>query len=274
MLQVLQNLKNGQITVADIPQPQIRKNHLIIASEHTLISKGTEKMILDFAKANYFDKARQQPDKVKMVLNKIKTDGIVSTIESVVNKLNQSLPLGYSNVGEVVEVGEGVTDFSIGDRVLSNGYHAQVVCVSKNLCARVPDNVSSQTAAFGVLSAIGLNGVRLVKPTVGEKFVITGLGLIGLLSAQILRASGCQVLGLDIDPFKVDLARQMGFLAMDPQSPNTLKEVNHFSNGRGVDGVLVTASTDSNKPLLQAAEMCRKKGRIVSYWCHGDEFIP
>ncbi len=263
MLQVLQNLKNGQITVASLPQPQVRENHLLIASEHSLISKGTEKMVLEFGKANYLNKARQQPDKVKMALNKIRTDGVVPTIETIINKLNQSLPLGYSNVGRIMEVGSGVTDFSTGDRVLSNGYHAEVVCVPKNLCARIPDTVPSEVAAFGVPGAIGLHGVRLAKPTLGEKFVVTGLGLIGLLVAQILRANGCEVLGLDIDSAKLNMAGQMGFLTLDSQSPNILREVDHFSNGRGVDGVIVTAATNSHKPLLQAAEICRKKGRIV-----------
>ena len=263
MLQVLQDLKNGQIRVVDLPQPQMKENHLIIASEYTLISKGTEKMILEFGKANYINKARQQPDKVKMVLNKVRTDGVMPTFEAIVGKLNQSLPLGYSNVGRVVEVAPGVTDFSTGDRVLSNGSHAEVVCVPKNLCVKIPDNVSSETATFGVPGSIGLHGIRLAEPTLGEKFVVTGLGLIGLLVAQILRANGCQVLGLDIDPAKLDLAGQMGFLALDPQSPNLLKEVDNFSGGRGVDGVIVTASTNSHKPLLQAAEMCRKRGRIV-----------
>ncbi len=263
MLQVLQDLKKGQIEIANVPVPQVLAGHVLIASECSLISKGTEKMMLDFGKANYLNKARQQPDKVKMVLNKVKTDGLLPTIEAVTSKLNQPLPLGYSNVGKVLEVGEGVTEFSVGDRVVSNGHHAEVVSVPKNLCAKIPEEVDDASASFTVVSAIGLQGVRLINPTMGERFVVTGLGLIGLITAQLLKANGCQVLGLDFDQSKVDMAKKMGIKAINPKNSDPISVSEQFSKGNGVDGVIITASTSSSEPIIQAAEMCRKKGRIV-----------
>ncbi len=263
MLQVLQDLKKGEIDIANVPVPQVLPGHVLIASECSLISKGTEKMMLDFGKANYLNKARQQPDKVKMVLNKIKTDGLMPTVEAVTSKLNQPLPLGYSNVGRVIELGSGVTEFSIGDRVVSNGHHAEVVSIPKNLCAKIPDEVTDVAASFTVVAAIGLQGIRLANPTMGECFVVTGLGLIGLITAQLLKANGCRVLGLDFDQAKVDLALKMGIQAINPQVTDAISMSEKFSNGNGVDGVIITASTSSNEPIMQAAEMCRKKGRIV-----------
>ena len=263
MLQVLQDLKNGTIEVANVPPPQIRQGHLLVATDFSLISKGTEKMLMDFGKASFIGKARQQPDKVKMVLNKMKTDGLMPTLEAVSSKLNQPLPLGYSNVGKVIGIGEGVTGFSIGDRVVSNGHHAEVVSVAKNLCVKIPDGVTSEEASFTVLGAIGLQGVRLATPTLGENFVITGLGLIGLLTAQILQANGCRVLGFDFDPEKVELAKTLGVKAINPSEVDPETAANNFSRGVGVDGVIITASTKSSEPIMQAVEMCRKKGRIV-----------
>ena len=165
-------------------------------------------MLVEFGKANLIDKARQQPDKVKMVLEKVKTDGVMPTLDAVRSKLNQPLPMGYCNVGIVMEVGAGVTGFSAGDRVASNGKHAEVVCVPQNLCAKVPETVSDEAAAFTVISAIALQGIRLVQPTLGEGVVVTGLGLIGLVAVQLLRAHGGRVLGIDRDPVKLQLARQ------------------------------------------------------------------
>ena len=263
MLQVLQDLKNGQVRIAPVPVPQVLPGQVLIASESSLISKGTEKMILDFGRASYLNKARQQPDKVKMVLNKVRTDGLIPTVEAVTGKLNQPLALGYSNVGKVVDLGEGVKGFSIGDRVVSNGHHAEVVSVPQNLCAKIPDGVPSSVAAFTVVGAIGLQGIRLAQPTLGETFVVTGLGLIGLLAIQILKANGCRVLGLDFDESKVELAKKMGFEALNPSQQDPVIAAQNFSNGYGIDGVIVTASTTSNDPLYQAAEMCRRKGRVV-----------
>lgn len=236
----------------------------MIHTTTTLVSAGTERMLVEFGKANWLDKARQQPDKVRMVLDKVRTDGLATTIDAVRSKLDQPLALGYCNVGRVAEVGHKVTDFAMGDRVVSNGKHAEVVCVPRNLCARVPDAVSDEQAAFTVLAAIGLQGIRLTNPTLGECVVVTGLGLIGLLTVQMLHAQGCRVLGIDFDPARLALARQFGAEVVNPGAgEDVLSAALAFSRGRGVDAVIITASTRSNEPVSQAAGMCRQRGRII-----------
>jgi predicted dehydrogenase/threonine dehydrogenase-like Zn-dependent dehydrogenase len=262
--QILQRLRTGATEVAEVPYPQVRRGELLIRSSRTLVSVGTERMLVEFGKAGWIEKARQQPDKVAMVLNKMRTDGLMPTIEAVFNKLDQPLPLGYCNVGEVVAIGAGVAGFAIGDRVASNGKHAEVVCVPVNLCAKVPDSVSVDDAAFVVVGAIALQGIRLVNPTLGETVVVTGLGLIGLLTVQLLRAHGCRVLGLDFDSEKLSIARQFGAEVVDLSTgADPLAAAENFSRARGVDAVIVTAATKSSEPMHQAALMCRKRGRIV-----------
>ncbi len=221
-------------------------------------------MLVDFGKAGLIGKARQQPDKVRQVLSKIRTDGLAPTLEAVLNKLDQPLPLGYCNVGRVMETGFGVTGFEPGDMVVSNGKHAEAVAVPSNLCARVPEGVSVDEAAFTVLGAIALQGIRLVKPTLGETVVVTGLGLIGLVTVQLLRAHGCRVIGLDFDPAKLRLAETFGAETVDLSAgADPVAAAHAYSRGRGVDAVIITASTKSNEPVHQAALMCRKRGRIV-----------
>ena len=221
-------------------------------------------MLVDFGKANLINKARQHPDKVRAVLNKIKTDGLLPTIDAVRGKLEEPLSLGYCNVGEVLEVGKGIVGFSVGDRVASNGKHAEVVSVPVNLCAKIPSNVTNDEAAFTVIGAIALQGIRLANPTLGEVVVVTGLGLVGQLTVQLLRANGCRVLGIDFDAEKLAIAKSFGAeivnlgIGEDP-----LKAAELFSRGRGVDAVLITAATESSDPMHQAALMCRKRGRII-----------
>ena len=264
MKQILQSLKTGATEVADVPCPAVQRGQLLIRSTHTLISAGTERMLVAFGKAGWIDKARQQPDKVRMVLDKIQTDGLLPTVEAVFNKLDQPLPLGYCNVGTVLETGPGVTGFAAGERVVSNGKHAEVVSVPVNLCAKAPDTVSDEEAAFTVLGAIALQGIRLVNPTLGEAVAVTGLGLIGLMTVQLLRAHGCRVLGIDFDPAKLALARHFGAQVVDlAAGQDPVAAAQTFSRGRGVDAVLLTASTPSREPVHQAARMCRKRGRIV-----------
>lgn len=264
MKQVLQSLKTGATEVADVPCPSVRRGQLLIRTSRTLVSAGTERMLVDFGKANWIEKARQQPDKVRMVLDKLRTDGLLPTIEAVLNKLDQPLPMGYCNVGVVVEVGAGVTNFEVGDRVASNGKHAEMVSVPVNLCARIPESVPNEDAAFTVVGAIGLQGIRLIQPTLGEAVVVTGLGLIGLVVVQLLRAHGCRVLGIDFDKSRLALARQFGAEVVDlSAAEDPVAAAQQFSRGRGVDAVLITASTRSNEPVHQAALMCRKRGRIV-----------
>jgi predicted dehydrogenase/threonine dehydrogenase-like Zn-dependent dehydrogenase len=264
MKQILQDMVSGGTTVAHAPTPQIAREHLLVNSAVSLISAGTERMLVGFGKASYLEKARQQPDKVKMVLKKVATDGLMTTIEAVQSKLAQPLPLGYCNVGVVAEVGDGVDGFQVGDRVVSNGPHADVVKVPKNLCARIPAEVEDESAVFVVVASIGLQGIRLAQPTLGEAFVVTGAGLIGLLTVQMLRAQGCRVLAIDFDEYKLTLARQFGAQTCNPGAgEDPVAAGMALSRGKGVDGVIITASTPSNDPVTQAASMCRKRGRIV-----------
>jgi predicted dehydrogenase len=264
MKQILQNLKTGETEIAEVPCPACPPGYLLIRTVCTVVSQGTERMLVEFGKANLLDKARQQPDKVRIVLDKIKTDGLLPTLDAVRHKLDQPLAMGYCNMGVVMEVGAGVTGFSVGDRVASNGKHAQVVAVPKHLCAKVPETVGDEAAAFTVLAAIALQGVRLAQPTLGEAVVVTGLGLIGLITVQLLRAHGCRVLGIDLDPAKLELAKRFGAETVDlSRGEDPLAAAARFSRGRGVDAVVIAASTTSNEPVHQAALMCRKRGRIV-----------
>jgi predicted dehydrogenase/threonine dehydrogenase-like Zn-dependent dehydrogenase len=220
-------------------------------------------MLVDFGKAGWIAKARSQPDKVKQVLQKVSTDGLFPTLDAVRSKLDQPIPLGYCNAGTVSDIG-GAAGFAVGDRVLSNGAHAEVVSVPHSLCAKIPDGVSDEAATFTVVGAIGLQGIRLLAPTLGESVVVTGLGLIGLLTVQMLRANGCRVLGLDFDGRKCELARQFGAEALDVSSgADPVAYAQAWTQGRGVDGVIITASTSSDAPVSQAAQMCRQRGRIV-----------
>lgn len=264
MKQVLQNLNNGETIIEDVPQPMVSTGSLLIQSTKTLVSAGTERMLVDFGKGNLIQKAQQQPDKVKQVIEKIGTDGLKPTLDAVKNKLDTPLPLGYCNVGTLIDIGKGVEGFKVGDRILSNGKHAEVVCVPKNLCAKIPDNVDDESASFTVIGAIALQGIRLIKPTLGETIVVTGLGLIGLVAVQLLRANGCKVLGLDFDPAKLALAKQFGAEVVNlAEGEDPIAAADKYTKGRGVDGVLITASTKSNDPIHQAALMSRQRGRIV-----------
>jgi len=262
--QVLQNLKSGIVEVTEVPCPLVRPGSVLIRSRASLISAGTERMLVEFGKSSLLAKARAQPDKVRQVLDKIKTDGLLPTLEAVFSRLDEPLPLGYCNAGTVVEIGDGVGDFKVGDRVISNGPHAEYVCVPRNLCAKIPEGVSDEQASFTVLSSIALQGIRLLEPTIGETIVVTGLGLIGLVAVQILRANGCRVLGIDLDPSRLELARSFGAETVDIRSgADPIAAAQAFSKGVGVDGVLITASSKSNEIMKQAATMCRKRGRIV-----------
>jgi predicted dehydrogenase/threonine dehydrogenase-like Zn-dependent dehydrogenase len=264
MKQVLQNLGTGETSLVEAPAPHVSNSTIIVGSRVSLISAGTERMLVDFGRSSLLDKARQQPEKVKMVLDKVKTNGLFTTIDAVRSKLGQPIPLGYCNVGVVVEVGKDVKGLKPGDRVVSNGAHADVVRVSKNLCAKIPDGVDDESAAFTVLASIGLQGIRLAQPTLGEAFVVTGVGLIGLTAVQLLRAQGCRVLAIDFDDTKLQLAEKFGAEVCNPgQGEDPVAVGLAFSRGNGVDGVIITASTSSSEPVSQAARMSRGRGRIV-----------
>jgi len=221
-------------------------------------------MLVEFGKASLIDKARQQPDRVKEVLDKMKAEGILPTLEAVFNKLNQPLPLGYCNVGIVEAVGKGVTSFNIGDRVASNGNHAEYVTVPENLAAKIPNNVTDEEAAFTVIGSIALEGIRLLNPTFGESVVVIGLGLIGLITAELLKSNGCNVIGYDFDQQKVDMALSKGVAAFNPaDGTDPVKFVQQSTSGIGSDGVIITASNKSDEIIHQAAEMSRQRGKII-----------
>lgn len=262
MKQILQSLKNGITTVAEIPAPHCTDRMVLVQTSVSLVSAGTERMLVKFGKGSLIQKARSQPEKVRAVLEKARTDGIAATYDAVRSKLDQPLSLGYCNVGRAIESrAEGI---SVGDRVVSNGKHAEIVAVPGNLCAKIPDNVSDDAASFTVLAAIGLQGIRLAQPTLGECVVVTGLGLIGLLTVQMLRAQGCRVLGIDFDPTRLEMASHFGADVVSAAAgEDVLARARSFSRGRGVDAVIITASTTSSDPVSQAARMCRKRGRIV-----------
>ena len=271
MKQVLQSLKTGETILEDVPCPKNTPHTLLIETTKSLVSAGTERMLLEFGRANWFGKIKQQPDKVKMVLEKIKTDGLLSTVNAVQAKLDQPIPLGYCNVGRVIQVGEKITGFSVGDRVVSNAYHAEIVRTSKNSCAKIPDNVSDEMAAFTVVSAVALQGIRLSQPALGECYVVFGLGLIGLLCVQILKANGCRVLGVDFDAQKCALAKSFGAEVVYAQDEDVITRAELFSRYQGVDAVMITAATKSNALLHQAATISRRRGRIILIGVIGNE---
>src|SRR5215471_239077 len=264
MRQVLQHLSSGEIEIADVPAPGAQPGQLLVQTRVSLISPGTERMLVEFSRGSLLAKARSQPDKVRQLVVKIRNDGLLPAAQAVRSRLDEPMPLGYCNVGRVLEVGKGTAGFAVGDRVVTNGPHAEVVAVPATLAARIPEEVDDESAAFTVLGAIALNGVRLLEPTLGEGFAVVGLGLLGLLGVQILRANGCRVLAVDVDARRCELARTLGADAVciagegDP-----VRAARELSRDRGVDGVLVAATAKSDAIMQQAAQMCRKRGRIV-----------
>lgn len=264
MNQVLQHLNSGKTELTQVPAPRCRAGHLLIASHTSLISAGTERMLVEFSQGNLLQKARSQPERVRQVMDKVKTDGLMPTVDSVRNKLDQPLAMGYCNAGTVIEVGKGVTGFSVGDRVVSNGPHAEIITVPQNLCALIPDNVDDDSAAFTVLGAVALQGVRLINPTLGERIAVVGLGLVGLMTVQILIANGCEVLGIDFSADRLALAKEFGASTVNlAAGEDPIAAGMAFTKNIGIDGVLITASTNSNDPVKQAAQMSRQRGRIV-----------
>lgn len=264
MKQLLQDLKKGSTELYELPVPNVKKGHLLIKTHYSLLSSGTEKMLVNFGKANIIDKAFQQPEKVKEVLYKAKNDGIKATFEAVNSKLDELLQLGYSNVGKVIDIGDEVNEFEVGDLVISNGPHAEIVLVPKNLCAKLPVDINQEAAVFTVLGSIGLQGIRLAKPNLGETYLVSGMGLIGLLTAQLLISQNCKVLGIEIDKEKCRIAESLGIKVLNLSSGiDPVSWCINMTNGIGVDGAIITASTVSTEPIHVAAEACRKRGKII-----------
>ena len=268
MLQVLQNVKNGESELREVPPPALRPGGVLVRTAASLISAGTEKSVIELSKKSLLGKARERPDLVKQVISKARTQGVVNTFQAVMTKMDQPLALGYSAAGVVEAVGAGITSLKIGDRVAiaGGGYasHAEVNYVPLNLATPIPAEVSFEDAAYGTVAAIAMQGVRLARPELGEFVAVSGLGLIGLITIQLLKANGCRVIGIDFSKEKVDLALRLGLdqgVVIPADDPH--RAVDSFTKGRGVDLTLITAATTSNQPIELAGEITRRKGSIV-----------
>jgi predicted dehydrogenase/threonine dehydrogenase-like Zn-dependent dehydrogenase len=268
MKQILHNLRTGEAVVADVPAPAAQAGRLLVRTAASLISAGTERAVVELGRKSLVAKAKERPDLVRKVIEKVKDEGFLSALGSVREKLAASHALGYSAAGVVAEAGAGVTEFRPGDRVAcaGTGYasHAEVLSVPKNLCVPLPDGVDFEAAAFSTLGAVALQGVRLAEPTLGEAVVVVGLGLLGQLTVQLLRANGCRVFGVDLDAARVRLALAHGADGGAEAGAAAKEAVMRWSRGRGADAVVLTAATASDEPLRFAAEVSRLKGRVVA----------
>lgn len=268
MRQILQNVKNGETTLEVVPPPTLKTKGVRVRTAASLISAGTEKMLIDLAQKSYLGKAKARPDLVKKVLQKVRREGVWNTFQKVMSKMERPMPLGYSAAGIVDQVGAEVRGLQVGDRVAMAGAgyanHAEVNFVPKNLVAEVPEDVSFDEAAYGTVGSIALQGVRLAEPQLGEQVAVVGLGLIGLFTVQLLKANGCRVIGMDLDPAKVERAKEIGLdrgVVSSEDDPEAAVEA--FTGGYGVDHTLITAATDSNEPIEQAGAFTRRKGDVV-----------
>lgn len=266
MKQLIQSFKTGELGLFDVPTPVCEKNGALVQTTVSLVSAGTEKMLVDFAKKSMLAKAKDRPDLVKQVVDKMKKEGVRNTLEKVFTKLDTPIPLGYSSAGKIVEVGENCSGINIGDRVACGGAgyanHAEVNYVPKNLMVKIPDGVDDIDASFVTVGAIALQGVRQTAPLLGEKIAVMGLGLLGQLTVQLLKANGCKVIGSDIDSDKMELAKKLGADEVCHAS-DLISKANEFSGGHGVDAVIIAASTSSNQPIIDAADISRMRGRVV-----------
>lgn len=268
MKQVVQNVRSGQVTVEDVPPPCLAAGGLLVRTAVSVVSAGTERLALEFGKKSLVQKAWARPDLARKVMEKVGREGIFSTYQAIKAQFNTPLFLGYSSAGIVEAVGDGVEGFQVGDRVSCAGgghaSHAEVAWVPENLCVRVPEKVSLEDAAFATLGAISLQGIRLIEPTLGESIVVIGLGLIGQIAIQCLKANGCRVFGIDRDADRTALARELAAdEAVLSDNSSVIHDVYVFTRGRGADAVLITAATESSEPVGLAGEICRQKGRVV-----------
>lgn len=267
MKQVLQSRKKGKAAVEEVPLPALQRGRVLVRTIASLISAGTERAVVETARKGLLQEARERPDLVRSVVEKALAEGFSNTISSVRNKLASSQALGYSAAGTVIQLGDEVNEFRIGDSVACAGVgfasHAEVISVPKNLCVKLPETVDFEAGAFGTLGAIALQGVRLAEPSLGESVVVVGLGLVGQLAVQLLHANGCRVFGIDLDPTRVALAKRLGADAGCISDEEAKNKVSNWTRSRGADAVLITAATDSNQPLELAGEISRLKGRVV-----------
>jgi len=268
MRQVIQNYKTGELKLTEVPAPGVRAGGVLVRNVTSAISVGTERQMIELARKGLLGKARARPDLVKQVVAKIKTEGLLETYRQAMNRLDSPVPLGYSCAGKVIEVGEGVEGFQVGDGVACAGHgfasHAEVVCVPQNLCVRIPEGVPFESACFAMIGAIALHGVRTAGLSLGEQVVVIGLGLLGQMACQMAKAAGCKVLAADIDGGRAQMAKELGADAARTIGDGDLvQSVMSFSQGLGADAVLVFASTDTNEPIELAAEVARIGGRVV-----------
>jgi predicted dehydrogenase/threonine dehydrogenase-like Zn-dependent dehydrogenase len=267
MKQVVQSMKSGEINVEKLPPPAMKAGGIIVKNHFSLISAGTEKTSVDMAKMSLVQKARSRPDDVKKILQDIKQNGISATYKKVMAKLDSLKSLGYSSAGTVLAVDPAVAEFKPGDRVACAGAgyatHSDIVFVPRNLAAKVPDGVGLEEAAYTTLGAIAMQGVRQAAPTLGENIVVIGLGLVGLLTVQILKANGCRVFGVDVDPDNVALARKFGADGACRRADDVNSIVLSFTEGYGADAVIIAAATRSSDPLSLAGEIARDRSRVI-----------
>ncbi|NMC53996.1 MAG: zinc-binding alcohol dehydrogenase, partial [Chloroflexi bacterium] len=266
MKQLLQNMRDGQTAVVDVPVPQPRPGTALVRTQASLVSAGTERMVVEFAEKSLVGKAQSRPDLVKQVINKALREGILPTIESAFNRLDQPMTLGYSSAGIIVETGPGLQGFKPGDRVVCAGagaaVHAEYAVVPQNLLTLLPDSVDFESGAFTTLGAIAMHGFRLAQPQLGESVAVIGMGLLGLLAAGIARAAGCQVLGIDLDPARIELSQRMGFQAVPRADAEQAAQA--FTRGRGFDTVLICADTKSDDPVELAGLIARERAIVVA----------
>jgi predicted dehydrogenase/threonine dehydrogenase-like Zn-dependent dehydrogenase len=267
MKQVIQNFRSGELKVVEVPEPIGRNGGILVSNAASLISAGTEKMVIDLAHKSLFGKARERPDLVRQVINKLRRDGLASTIQTVKARLETPLALGYSCAGTVREVGRGVEEFIVGDRAACAGMnyasHAETVFIPKNLAVRIPEGVSFDEAAFVTLGAIALQGLRTAEVKLGDAVAVIGLGLIGQLTVQILQAAGCRAIGIDLDSARIELARSLGADAAVRRNDDVEGAVAQFTGGYGVDAVIMTAASETNDPIELAGSLARDRA-IVS----------
>src|SRR3989449_2366146 len=267
MRQVLQSLRDGTLVLEEVPAPALRPGGVLVRNHFSLISPGTERQTIETSRKSLLGKAKERPDLVKQIVDKARREGIGPTWRSVMGRLEQPVPLGYSCAGVVLETGVGAGELHPGMPVACAGAgyasHAEVVFVPKNLCVPLPEGVSLRDGAFITLGAIALQGVRRLEPTLGEWIVVIGLGLIGQITASLLRAHGCRVIGVDLDRDKAVLARSRGADEALLRSEDVAFVIQHRTGGTGADGVVIAASSDSNDPLELAIQLSRLRGRIV-----------
>ncbi|PWH15824.1 MAG: hypothetical protein DDG59_10800 [Anaerolineae bacterium] len=272
MKQIVQNLRNGKTELIETPTPAVKPGYILVKTRVSLVSAGTERMVVEFAGKSLLGKARSRPDLVRQMLQKVRQEGALSALEQAFNRLDQAMPLGYSSMGQVIAIGEGVSGFRVGQRVACGGggyaVHAEFALVPKNLLVPVPDGVSDEAAAFATVGAIGMHAFRLTRAQVGERIAVIGMGLVGFLAALVARAAGCEVAAFEINPWRLELCRKMGFVAAEPSQAFELTPA--FTEGKGFDAVIIAADTPSSQPVELAAKIARSRATVVAAGAVGE----